>query len=108
MLSAAVLLALATVPASEPGGSAVGAVDFERHVVSLFGPAGCNTGACHGSFQGKGGLRLSLFGYEADRDFRALTHDGGGRRVDPHDPDHSLMLLNATGPITHCAGRRIA
>ncbi|HEX4589487.1 MAG TPA: DUF1549 domain-containing protein [Gemmataceae bacterium] len=82
-------------------------VDFERHVVSLFGRAGCNTGACHGSFQGKGGLRLSLFGYEPDRDFRALTRDAGGRRVDPYDPDHSLMLLKATGQVPHGGGRRI-
>jgi hypothetical protein len=83
-------------------------VDFERHVVSVFGPAGCNTGACHGSFQGKGGLRLSLFGYEPKRDFRALTHDAGGRRVDSYDPDHSLMLLKASGQVPHGGGRRIA
>jgi hypothetical protein len=83
-------------------------VDFERHVVSLFGRAGCNTGACHGSFQGKGGLRLSLFGYEPDRDFRALTRDAEGRRVNAYDPDHSLMLLKATGRVAHGGGRRIA
>ncbi len=83
-------------------------VDFERHVVSLFGRAGCNTGACHGSFQGKGGLRLSLFGYEPERDFRALTRDAGGRRVNPYDPDHCLMLLKATGQVSHGGGRRIA
>src|SRR5436305_14847740 len=111
----AVLLALAaTAPAAPagairlPGGSELPAVDFERHVVSLFGRAGCNTGACHGSFQGKGGLRLSLFGYEADRDFRALTRDAEGRRVNPYDPDHSLVLLKATGQVSHGGGRRIA
>src|SRR4051812_29135627 len=110
MLSAAVLLALTAAPAGDPAplgappvrlpdGSALAAVDFERHVVSLFGRAGCNTGACHGSFQGRGGLRLSLFGYEPDRDFRALTRDADGRRVNPFDPDHSLMLLKATGQV---------
>src|SRR5262245_57156037 len=38
--------------------------DFRRHVVPLFGRLGCNGRACHGSFQGKGGFRLSLFGYD--------------------------------------------
>src|SRR5437763_480094 len=110
MLSTAVFLALTAVgdPVRLPDGAALPAVDFERHVVSLFGRAGCNTGACHGSFQGKGGLRLSLFGYEADRDFRALTRDAEGRRVNPYDPDHSLVLLKATGQVSHGGGRRIA
>ena len=45
------------------------AVDFDRHVASLFGRLGCNTGACHGSFQGRGGLNLSLFGHDPARDF---------------------------------------
>jgi hypothetical protein len=83
-------------------------IDFERHVVSVFSRAGCNTGACHGSFQGKGGLRLSLFGHEPDRDYRALTRDAGGRRVDPYDSDHCLLLLKATGQVSHGGGRRIA
>src|SRR6478672_11650761 len=113
--TAAVLLALAlTAPAATagairlPGGDELAAVDFERHVVSLFGRAGCNTGACHGSFQGKGGLRLSLFGYEPARDFRALTRDAEGRRVNPHEPDNSLLLLKATGQVPHGGGRRLA
>ncbi len=36
--------------------------DFQRHVVPLMGRVGCNGRACHGSFQGQGGFRLSLFG----------------------------------------------
>src|SRR4051812_30157257 len=91
------LAAPAAGPVRLPDGSALAGVDFERHVVSLFGRAGCNTGACHGSFQGKGGLRLSLFGHAPARDHRALTRDAGGRRVDPYDADHSLLLLKATG-----------
>jgi hypothetical protein len=81
-------------------------VDFERHVMGLLGRLGCNAGACHGSFQGKGGLRLSLFGYEPDKDYAALTHDVLGRRVNPVDPDRSLFLLKATGQVSHGGGRR--
>ena len=34
----------------------------------LFGRLGCNGRACHGSFQGQGGFRLSLFGYDFKAD----------------------------------------
>jgi len=34
-----------------PNGTALEEVNFERHVASLLGRLGCNTGACHGSFQ---------------------------------------------------------
>ncbi len=72
-------------------------MSFERHVASLLGRYGCNAGACHGSFQGKGGLRLSLFGYSAAMDYTALTRDGLGRRVSVADPEQSLLLLKAGG-----------
>ncbi len=38
-------------------------VSFERHIAPLLGRYGCNAGTCHRSFQGKSGLRLSLFAY---------------------------------------------
>ena len=38
--------------------------DFQRHVVPLLGRLGCNAAKCHGSFQGQGGFRLSLFGFD--------------------------------------------
>ena len=37
---------------------------FQRHVLPLMGRLGCNGRACHGSFQGQGGFRLSLFGFD--------------------------------------------
>ena len=73
--------AIALIPASLqagielPGGGTLEKVDFERHVMGLFGKAGCNNGSCHGSFQGKNGFWLSLFGYEPERDFAALTRE---------------------------------
>src|SRR5580765_6252366 len=79
-----------------PNGGAVEAVDFERHVMGLFGRTGCNSGSCHGSFQGKGGFRLSLFGYDPEKDYVALTREVLGRRIDPIHPDKSLLLLKAT------------
>jgi hypothetical protein len=89
-----------------PNHSKVDKVDFERHVMGLFGRAGCNSGSCHGSFQGRGGFRLSLFGYDPEKDHDALTRDAMGRRINPVDPDNSLILQKATGQVLHGGGRR--
>src|SRR5436853_43651 len=110
-LLAAALLTLAAGPARAadvqlPGGQALARVDFERHVMGLLGRTGCNSGSCHGSFQGKGGFRLSLFGYDPAKDFTALTRDLLGRRLDPVNPDNSLLLLKATGRMPHEGGVR--
>jgi hypothetical protein len=91
-----------------PGGTQIDEVDFERHLMGLFGRAGCNAGSCHGSFQGKGGFRLSLFGYEPDKDYLAVTRDGLARRINPVDPDNSLLLLKATGQVEHAGGTRFS
>jgi hypothetical protein len=104
LLGAAPSLARAEV--TLPGGAKVEKVDFERHIMGLFGRMGCNSGSCHGSFQGKGGLRLSLFGYDPEKDFAALTREALGRRINPVDPDSSLLLLKATGQAEHGGGRR--
>jgi hypothetical protein len=84
-----------------PNGEAIEKVDFERHVMGVFGRMGCNSGSCHGSFQGKGGFRLSLFGYDPAMDFRAVTRELEGRRLNRADPDTSLLLLKAAGRVPH-------
>ncbi|HZT81658.1 MAG TPA: hypothetical protein VFA26_15635, partial [Gemmataceae bacterium] len=105
---AAALAAPARAAVRLPDPGVVEKVDFERHVMGLFGRMGCNSGSCHGSFQGKGGFRLSLFGYDPEKDFLAVTRDLSGRRVNPGDPDGSLLLLKATGAVSHGGGRRFA
>ncbi|MFO0809121.1 MAG: DUF1549 and DUF1553 domain-containing protein [Gemmataceae bacterium] len=90
-----------------PGREPVGTVDFERHVMPLFSKAGCNGGSCHGSFQGKNGFRLSLFGFDPDKDFAWLTRDHLGRRVNPVSPDDSVLLSKASGRIPHDGGVRL-
>jgi hypothetical protein len=100
------LLAANTAAAGEP--SSLERVDFDRHVASLFGRLGCNAGACHGSFQGRGGLTLSLFGHDPARDYATLTRGAAGRRVDLIDPDRSLVLLKPTGQVPHEGGQRFS
>src|SRR5262245_29092662 len=89
-----------------PDGRRLAQVSFERHVVPLFTKTGCNAGSCHGSFQGRGEFRLSLFGYEAAKDFLAVT-DKKMLRVDAKEPDESL-LLKPTGQLGHGGRTRFA
>src|SRR5687767_6197925 len=91
-----------------PAGGKVENVDFGRHVMGLFSKAGCNNGSCHGSFQGKNGFRLSLFGFDPDKDYAALTREIQGRRVNTINPDDSLLLRKATGLTPHEGGARFA
>src|SRR5262245_18710367 len=83
----------AAAPVELPDGTRLESVDFERHVAPLLSKLGCNSGSCHGSFQGKGGFFLSLFGHSPGKDYLALTRDSMGRRVNVNDPDRSLVLL---------------
>jgi hypothetical protein len=76
--------------------------DFQRHVVPLLGKLGCNGRACHGSFQGQGGFRLSLFGY----DFK-MDHEGLGERIDTDDPAASYALHKPTLQEPHEGGKRM-
>src|SRR5262245_37695950 len=93
-------------PVRLPNGTALEEVNFERHVMSLLGRLGCSAGSCHGSFQGKGGFALSLFGSSPEKDYQALTRGGLGRRVNVADPDRSLLLLKPSAQVAHEGGRR--
>jgi hypothetical protein len=111
LLSLAFTLAPADVRAATitlPDNAKIDKVDFEQHVMGLFVRLGCSSGSCHGSFQGKGGLRLSLFGYDPSMDFAAVTRESLGRRINPADPDSSLLLLKGAGLTDHGGGRRFS
>src|SRR3954453_630440 len=80
-------------------------VDFRTDVVAALSRVGCNSGACHGSPQGKNGFRLSLRGQDPDLDYATLTKEIGGRRVNRHSPDDSLVLLKGSGRVSHGGGQ---
>lgn len=75
--------------------------NFRRHMVPLLGKLGCNSRACHGSFQGQGGFRLSLFGY----DFK-MDHEGLVDRVDTDDAPASYAIQKALLEEPHRGGKR--
>src|SRR5262245_11088346 len=80
--------------------------NFRNHIIPILTKAGCNSGACHGALAGKGGLKLSLRGYDPEADFFVLTRQAGARRVDRQEPAKSLMLLKPTRKLPHGGGRR--
>ena len=75
--------------------------NFRRHMVPLLGKLGCNSRACHGSFQGQGDFRLSLFGY----DFK-MDHEGLLDRVDTDAPADSYAVQKALLEEPHKGGKR--
>jgi hypothetical protein len=84
---------------------------FQRHVVPLLSRLGCNGRACHGSFQGQGGFRLSLFGYDFKLDHEGLTKGDDEKKKEPRvlveEPEESLALLKATLETPHRGGKRM-
>ncbi len=80
---------------------------FTLDVVPILSKAGCNTGGCHGALAGKGGFRLSLFGYDPQADHLAITREALGRRVDSADPGASLLLTKPTMAVAHKGGLRV-
>ncbi|MEQ8853060.1 DUF1549 domain-containing protein [Gimesia sp.] len=76
--------------------------DFQKHVIPLLGRLGCNSRNCHGSFQGRGGFQLSMFGY----DFK-LDHDNLLERIDKQHPKQSLVLNKPTSEDEHEGGLRL-
>src|SRR6478735_726371 len=104
MFRAVFVLAVVLVPslarAAEPTSTS-----FRTDVIAALSRVGCNSGACHGSPQGKNGFRLSLRGQDPDLDFATLTKEIGGRRVNRQAPDDSLVLLKASGRVSHGGGQ---
>jgi hypothetical protein len=82
-------------------------LDFPTRILPILTKAGCNAGACHGAAVGQGGFRLSLLGYDPEKDYEIITREFSGRRIDPAAPEESLFLRKPTRQIDHDGGRRI-
>ncbi|HEV3447974.1 MAG TPA: DUF1553 domain-containing protein [Gemmataceae bacterium] len=80
---------------------------FRNHVIPMMTKIGCNSGACHGALAGKGGMKLSLRGYDPDADYFVLTRQALGRRVDTIEPAHSLVLRKPTLAVPHGGGQKL-
>ncbi len=81
---------------------------FERFVLPVLSKAGCNSGACHGYREGRGGFKLSLRGEDPAADYRAIVEDLAERRIHRQSADLSLLLLKPTAQVPHEGGQRFA
>ena len=79
-------------------------IEFVNDVMPIMAKASCNATQCHGSPAGKGGLKLSLFGYEPELDHPAIMK--GGKLVNTKDPAQSPMLLKPAMAVPHAGGQR--
>ncbi|MBS0205296.1 MAG: DUF1553 domain-containing protein [Planctomycetes bacterium] len=82
-------------------------VSFLDQVRPAINKAGCSMAACHAAQFGKGGFKLSVFGFDPAADHFAMTKDSLGRRLNPLHPEDSLLLRKPTMGIPHLGGRRL-
>lgn len=83
--------------------------DFQKHIVPMLGRLGCNGRNCHGSFQGRGGFSLSLFGYDFEMDHAGMIgkpSSGGNSRINREHPDQSLLVQKPLLGVDHEGGQR--
>jgi hypothetical protein len=80
---------------------------FRNHIIPALTRAGCNSGACHGALAGKGGMKLSLRGYDPEADHFVLTRQALGRRIDRREPQRSLVLRKPSMALNHGGGLRL-
>lgn len=83
-------------------------VDFGVDVASILSKSGCNSGACHGNANGKGGFKLSLRSEQLAVDYQAIVEHMSARRINRVSPESSLLLLKATSQVPHQGGKRFA
>jgi hypothetical protein len=95
-----------TVTVRVKGVSADTPVSFSREVVAVLTRAGCNGGACHGAQHGKGGFRLSLFGFDPAFDHTQIVQSSEGRRVVLSEPERSILLQKPALVMEHGGGER--
>src|SRR5262245_28056539 len=97
----------ASVPVVAEGATADVPVSFTREIVPILTKAGCNSGACHGAALGRGGFRLSLFGFDPAFDFAQIVQSNEGRRVVVSDPERSILLAKPSLVMEHGGGERL-
>jgi len=88
-------------------GVAATEVEFSQDIVPILDKAGCASAACHASQHGKGGFKLSVFGYDPAADYEMIARAGRQRRLNFANPDLSLFLRKPAMGVSHGGGLRI-
>ncbi|MDG2388104.1 MAG: DUF1549 domain-containing protein [Planctomycetaceae bacterium] len=82
-------------------------IKFVKDVAPILSKSGCNMGACHASQYGKGGFKLSVFGFEPSADHEMIVRDRRQRRVNLLKPEESLFLQKPTMTVPHGGAKRL-
>jgi hypothetical protein len=82
-------------------------VSFATEVVPILTKNGCNSGGCHGAALGRGGFRLSLFGFDPAFDHDQIVKSNEGRRVVVSDPERSIVLAKPALVMEHGGGEKL-
>jgi hypothetical protein len=82
-------------------------VAFGEHIRPILNKAGCAMAACHAAQHGQGGFKLSVFGFEPDKDRIAMVRDAVQRRANFVEPERSLLLQKPTMQTPHGGGKRL-
>jgi hypothetical protein len=99
--------AKASVPVSVQKATTDVPVNFATEIVPILTKAGCNSGACHGAALGRGGFRLSLFGFDPGFDYTQIVQSNKGRRIVPNEPERSILLAKPALVMEHGGGERL-
>jgi hypothetical protein len=81
--------------------------EFTKDIRPILTKAGCAMAACHAAQHGKGGFKLSVFGFDPEKDRDAMARDALSRRADFVEPEKSLILLKPTMQTPHGGGKRL-
>lgn len=97
----------ARVPVTVQNATADQSVNFTTEVVPILTRFGCNSGGCHGAALGRGGFRLSLFGFDPDFDYDQIVRSNEGRRVVVSDAERSILLAKPALVMEHGGGEKL-
>ena len=80
---------------------------FAADILPILTKYGCNGASCHGSLNGQGGFKLSLFGYDPAPDWDMIVNKHDSRRIDKQRPEQSLLLRKPAFQVKHGGGKLI-
>lgn len=83
-------------------------INFITHIQPILSKAGCSGGSCHGAEHGKNGFKLTVFSYDPELDYLAITRGAQMRRINRAEPTRSLILMKPTMAVPHGGGERFS
>lgn len=97
----------ASIPVTVKNSTADVPVNFSTEVTPILTRFACNSGGCHGAALGRGGFRLSLFGFDPQFDYEQIVRSNEGRRVVMSDPERSILLAKPALVMEHGGGEKL-